>query len=189
MNGPRAIAALIVVFSGCVLLAACGNSAPEPAATNNTAKNPGPKLADPGENMVAAVPAGKSARFVGVHFSLGSAPMVNQALPVDIAIIPHQDFTALGATFQSQDGLTIMSGDKLAPIKDAGAESTIKHQLSLMPSRSGVFMITATVETEGADGIVTRVFSIPVIVGLPEGTEAAQTLPATPKKPPKPAAN
>jgi hypothetical protein len=189
MKGPTPIVALIAVLAGCVLLAACGDSAPVPKAAGGPAKPAGPKLASAGEDMVAAVPAGKSARFVGVHFSLGSVPTVSQALPVDIVIIPHDSYAALGASFQSQEGLTLMSGDVLAPIKDAVAETTIKHQLSVMPARSGVFMITATVETEGADGTVTRVFSIPVIVGLPEAAAAAQAAPARPPNPPKPATN
>ena len=50
--------------------------------------------------MVAAVPAGKSSKYVGVHFSLGNSPVVNQALPMDIAIIPHEDFASLRATLR-----------------------------------------------------------------------------------------
>jgi hypothetical protein len=178
MNGSRAVAALIVLFAGCASLMACDNSAPQAeskAATPATA--PGPKLAKPAENMVAAVPAGKSAKSIGVHFSLGSAPRVNQALPVEIAIIPHESFTLLGAIFDVPEGLTMISGEVLPPTKDAGAEEPIKHQLAVMPGRAGVFVITATVETEGAEGSVSRVFSIPVIVA-PPATAGAATAPS-----------
>ena len=179
MNGSRTVAALIVLFSGGVCLMACDDSAPEADAREATPTKPaGPKLASPGANMVAAVPAGKSAKFIGVHFALGNAPTVNQALPVEIAIIPHESFTSLGASFVTPDGLTLMSGDVLPPINDAGAEQPIKHQLALMPSIAGVFVITATVETEGAEGSVSRVFSIPVIVAPPAAAGAA-TAPST----------
>ena len=174
MNGSRAVVALIVLFAGCASLMACDDSAPEgesKAASPAAAK--GPKLAQPAENMVAAVPAGKSAKFIGVHFSLGSAPRVSQALPVEIAIIPHESFTLLGASFEVPDGLTLISGEVLPPTKDAGAEEPIKHQLAVMPARVGVFVITATVETEGAEGTVSRVFSIPVIVAPPAAAGAA----------------
>ena len=102
---------------------------------------------------------------------------------MEIAITPHEVFATLSAHFESQDGLTLMSGDHLAVRKDPGAESVIKHQLSLMPARAGVFIITASVETEGAEGTVTRVFSIPVIVAMTPAPE-----PAAPASPASPAA-
>ncbi|HET9473691.1 MAG TPA: hypothetical protein VFO82_07340 [Steroidobacteraceae bacterium] len=178
MNGSRAVAALIVLFSGCACLVACDDSAPD---TESKAATPtqaaGPKLAKPAENMVAAVPAGKSAKFVGVHFSLGNVPTVNQALPVEISIIPHETFASLGASFEAQDGLTLISGDVLQLTKNAASEQPIKHQLAVMPAREGVFVITATVQTEGDEGSVSRVFSIPVIVA-PPAAAGAPTAPA-----------
>ena len=181
MRGSRSLASLIVVLAGCLSLAACNDSAPKPETQSTTPSKPaGPKLASPGEHMVAAVPAGKSARFVGVHFSLESVPTVNQALPVEISIIPHETFTSLGVSFEGQDGLTLMSGDVMPPTKDAKAEVPLKHQLTLMPAREGVYVITAAVETEGADGTVTRVFSIPVIVDPPSAAGGAQPTPASP---------
>jgi hypothetical protein len=173
MTGSRAVAALIVLFAGCACLVGCDDSAPPAETKGATSKKvEGPKLALPAENMVAAVPAGKSARFIGVHFSLGNAPTVSQALPVEIAIIPHESFNLLGASFAAQEGLTLISGDLLPPIKDVTAEQTIKHQLAVMPARAGVFVITATLETEGAEGSVSRVFSIPVIVAAPAAAGA-----------------
>jgi hypothetical protein len=139
--------------------------------------------------MVAAVPAGKSSRYVGVHFSLGNSPTVNQALPVDIAVIPHQDYTSLSGRFESQDGITLVSGDALPLKKDAGSEQPIKHQIELMPARAGVFMITATIETEGTEGAVSRVFSIPVIVAAPAAAGDTAPAPAPQPATEKPAAN
>jgi hypothetical protein len=40
----------------------------------------------------------------------------------------------------------------------------LKHKLVLQPTQEGVFLVTAAVDTEGADGVVTRIYSIPVIV-------------------------
>jgi hypothetical protein len=158
-------ASWFAALSAGLLLAGCSESAPEPGpAAAKTSKPAGPKTADPGANMVAAVPAGKSSKYVGVHFSLGNSPVVNQALPVDIAVIPHEDYVSLRGRFESQDGLTLMSGDALPLKKNAGSEQPIKHQIVLMPARAGVFVITASIETEGAEGMVSRVFSIPVIV-------------------------
>src|SRR6185503_17528791 len=157
-------ASCFAALSAGLWLAGCGDPPPEskPAAASN--KPAGPKLADPGANMVAAVPAGKSSKYVGVHFSLGNPPTVNHALPIDIAVIPHEDYASLRGRFEVQDGLTLISGDALPLNKDAKSEQPIRHQIVLMPTRAGVFMITASIETEGEEGMVSRVFSIPVIV-------------------------
>ena len=183
-------ASWFAALSAGVLLAGCDKSAPEAEPAAATSKKPtGPKLADPGENMVAAVPAGKSSRFVGVHFTLGNSPTVSQALPVDIAVIPHQDYTSLSGRFESQDGLTLISGDALPLKKDAGSEQPIKHQIVLMPTRPGVFMITASIETEGPDGAVSRIFSIPVIVAVPASAGGAAPAPSPPPAAEKPSGN
>lgn len=181
--GARARCSLLFALVSCAWLVGCSDSAEEqPAAAAATPKTT-PKVADPGASMVAAVSAGKTSSAVGVHFSLGNSPTVSTALPVEIAITPHENFVSLAAHFESQDGLTLMSGDHLPARKNAGSESVIKHQLSLMPARAGVFIITASVETEGAEGTVTRVFSIPVIVATnappPPAAAAPQAPPAT----------
>src|SRR3954463_11415379 len=94
----------IVALSLGVSLAACGDSAPEkPAAKPVTAA---PKKAKVNDNMVAAVSGGKSSPVIGVYFALGNAPTIDSALPIEIAIVPHQDLTGLQARFYTQsDGL------------------------------------------------------------------------------------
>jgi hypothetical protein len=167
MTGFRARARLLAAVSAGVMLAACSDSAPEKPADSSAASTPkpaGPKPATAGAQMVAAVYAGKSANAVGVYFSLGNSPKVASALPVEIAVIAHEPFSSLQAHFESQAGLTIISGEDLPRLAEVKAESTIAHQLVLMPDRDGVFVVTVGVETEGKEGIVSRVFSIPVIV-------------------------
>lgn len=182
MTGLRARAMLYAAFAASVLLAACGDPpAEKPAAA--APKPVGPKTAVAGAQMVAAVAAGKSVTAVGVHFSLGNTPKVATALPVDIAVITHQDFTSLRAHFESQDGLTLISGEDLEPRADVKAESSIQHQLVLMPARDGVFVITVNVDTEGKEGIVSRLFSIPVIVSPAAAPAAPQAAPAAPAPP------
>jgi hypothetical protein len=172
-DGARTFWFAAVACSG--VLAACGN-APDPseAAPAATTKSAAPKRTELPPDMVAAVSSGKTATVVGVHFALRAVPAVNQALPVDIAIVPHRDFIALQAHFESRDGLALTVGEVLAPQTDAKAEKTLKHQLVLLPTRDGVFMVTAIIETDSADGTVTRVFSIPVIVAPTDA--AAQTV-------------
>jgi hypothetical protein len=162
-TGARAFVFAAVACGG--MLAACDDS-PQPANSPvpTTKQGTAPKPAGLAPEMVAAVSAGKTASMFGVHFALRAAPMVNQALPVDIVMVPHQDFTAVSAHFESRDGLVLISGDVFGPFSDASSEKVLKHQLVLMPAKDGVFMVTAIIETEGAEGTVTRIFSIPVMV-------------------------
>jgi hypothetical protein len=178
MTGLRFRATLAAAISASLLLLACSDSDPGKGdgKAAPAAKSAGPKLATAGAQMVAAVSAGKTATAVGVHFSLGNPPKVATALPVEIVVIPHETFTSLRAHFESQDGLTMVSGEDLAPRTDVKAESTIQHQLVLMPNRDGVFVVTVNVDTEGKEGIVSRIFSIPVIVA-PAGTPDAPAPP------------
>jgi hypothetical protein len=176
----------IVLLLAGLMLAACGDDAPEKSGGTTQTATKAPKKATVGDNMVAAVSAGKSSTVIGVYFTLGNAPTIDTALPVDIAIVPHQDFTSLQARFYTQgDGLTLISGDLLQPVADVKTETSLDHKLVLMPKKEGVYMVTANLETEDSAGSVSRIFSIPVIVG-----PAGSATPAAPAEtPPAPAAN
>jgi hypothetical protein len=161
-----------------LLLAACGDSPDGDAQRNANATKP--KRTPAGElpaEMVSAVSAGRNSTVISVHFALGSTPVVNQPLPVEIAVVPHEVFTLVRAHFEGHQELALATGNVLEPKSDPAPEKPIKHQLVLLPVKEGLFMVTAIVETEGADGTVTRVFSIPVIVAPP--ASAAPAVPAT----------
>ena len=185
-------ASLLVAVASVVLLAGCDNSSenapPPPSANTTTPAVPKPAKAKLADHMVAAVSQGKAAAAVGVHFMLGSAPRVNQDLPVEIAIVPHEKFTSLKLVLQGQEGIAVVSGDSFGPKKDVEPEKTFSHELVLHPTAEGVFTVGATVETEGSDGVVSRDYAIPVIVA-PQAEPAAGAAPAA--KPPAqaPAAN
>jgi hypothetical protein len=162
-----------------VLLAACDKSEPE---TGPVTAKPKPAVKAPslGDKFVAAVSHGKSADAIGVHFALGATPQSGQDLPVAIAIVPNVEFSAVRAHFDAQEGITLISGGELAPQTKAGPGKNIEHQLVLRPTVEGVFMVSATLETEGADGSVSRVFSIPIIVSPPAPDPAPDPAPAVP---------
>lgn len=172
------IVALLVGAS----LGACGDSAPEKSAGAKPAAA-APKKAQINDNMVAAVATGKTSTVIGVYFALGNAPTIDNALPIDVAIVPHQGFNSLKARFYTQgDGLTLVSGDLLQPVGDVQAETSFDHKLVLMPRKEGVYTVSANLETEGAEGSVSRIFSIPVIVSPAGGAtnEAPAAAPAAP---------
>lgn len=188
MQKPRARALLLVMASCLLFLAACNGSGPEAPAgpTTSGSKPKGAKAGSVGEDMVAAVAPETSSAVIGVYFRLPQAPVLNEGFPLDIEIVPHQEFSAVSAHFFSQNGLTLVSGDSFGPLADSKPDKAIRHQLVLMPALEGLYMVSATLETSGVDGTVSRVFSIPVVVAPP----APATPPAAaPARPPAAAAN
>jgi hypothetical protein len=157
-----AIAALVSVGA----LNACDDAPPEPQKSAPVVNkiDPPPKVANLSKDMVAAVSAGKAANVISVHFALRAPPTVNTPLPVEVAIVPHRSFSSIRAHFDSQDGLPATAGENFGPRTDVETETALIHQLVLLPSKEGMFMVTSSVDTEGEDGNVTRIFSIPIIV-------------------------
>jgi hypothetical protein len=176
-TGARAFMFAAVICGG--MLTACDDSA-EPADSPTTASKPAaaPKVVGLDPDMVAAVSAGKAAAALGVHFAIRTVPAVGQPLPVDVAIVPHRDFTSVRAHFESRDGLPMTSGEEFGPRTDSKKETALTHEVVLQPAQDGLFMVTAIVETEGEDGTVTRVFSIPVVVNPSDSTPAPPPPPA-----------
>ncbi len=167
------------------LLCACGDSPPDPSASSATPNKPVPRKVEglPPE-MVAAVSAGSTATAISVHFALGATPVVNQALPLDLAITPHGEFDSVSAHIDGPDGLAVTVGNSLDPVTSISPEKIIKHQLVLLPVREGVFMLTVGIDTMGKEGNITRIFSIPVIVSAAAPPRPAPApAPAAPTKP------
>jgi hypothetical protein len=84
---------------------------------------------------------------------------------VKIAIVPHEPFATVRVHFESHDGLTMPEGEDFGPVNDVQPEKPLSHQLTLLPAKEGMFMVTAAVDTLGDEGNVIRIFSIPVVVG------------------------
>jgi hypothetical protein len=151
-----------------LLLTACNDGPAADAPSTDKAAAPKPARTAVGmlpPEMVAAVSSARNSDVVSVHFTLNGTPAVSKALPVDIAIIPHKPVASLNAHFEARDGLALATGSMLERVTDPATEKVIKHQIILLPGKEGVFMVTAVVETESGDGTVSRIFSIPVIVG------------------------
>lgn len=164
MSGTWARAGLAGLMATAALLAACSNGQESQGGANPTVTTRKPQADGLSPDMVAAVAAGKTASAISVHFSLGSVPAANHVLPVKVVIVPHQEFASVRATFQSREGITVISGDQILPIQKLKPEQMITHELVVMPAGEGVHLITVGVETEAAEGVTTRIFSIPVVV-------------------------
>lgn len=173
----------VVACAAAVLVAACGDGPSDPAPADAT---PPPAARKPAVNplssgMVAAVSTGSNLRVVGLHFQLKDSPTVGKALPVDIAIVPHVVLSSLKVSFSARDGVAVAAGGEGERIQAPVPEKMIEHQLVLLPDKEGVFMVTALVETEGAEGMISRLYSIPVIVSAAAAEPPAETpAPAVP---------
>jgi hypothetical protein len=155
-----------VIACAGILLAGCddgppADGAPVPKVPVKATKPENPLPPD----MVAAVSSTRNTHVVSVHFVLNGTSTVMKPLPVDIAIVPHEPVLSLNAHFEAHDGLALATGNVLERQADPRPGDIIKHQLVVLPAKEGVFMVTAIVETETGEGAVSRVFSIPVIVG------------------------
>jgi hypothetical protein len=180
------VRAMVFAVLACCAMAACDDAPPKPAADASGGATAKPKsnLAVLPPDMVAAVSAGKSASMISVHFALEAVPAVGKPLPVAIAVVAHRPFTSVHASFESPDAVILATGERIEPVKDVKAESVLSHKLLLQPKQEGVFLVTAAVETEGEEGTVTRIYSIPLIVhgSTPAAKPAApapQAAPAT----------
>jgi len=70
-----------------------------------------------------------------------------------------------GIAYDARLCLTMPVGEDFGPVNDVAPEKPLTHELMLLPSREGMFMVTATVDTLSDEGNVVRIFSIPVVVG------------------------
>jgi hypothetical protein len=171
---------VLLAMIACALVGACDSapsSAPKTQAEPGAGK-PAPKTDALPQEMVAAVAAGKTATAVNVHFALGASPQVGRDLPVDIAIVPRQKFELLSAKFEPQGAMTLSSGNVLSPVAGVAADKIVHHKVVLQPSQDGLFMMTATVETQDEQGTMTRVFFIPIMVAAQAGAAAAPSAPS-----------
>jgi hypothetical protein len=160
----------MLAMLACFAVAACGDkAAPKPAGNAVPAPVARPKSdgAELPANMVAAVSSGKTAAMISVHFAVEDVPAVGKPLPVAIAVVSHSPFTSVQASFGAPDSIILATGEKLAEVKDVKPETVLTHKLVLQPKQEGVFLVTAVVETQGEEGSVTRVYSIPLIVNPP----------------------
>ena len=177
----RAVVFAVVACVG--MLGGCDDAPSEakPGAASAQKKAAASKAGGVPADMVAAVSAGKGSAAIGVHFALRAQPAVNSPLPVDVAIVPHRKFDLVSVRFEGRDGLATTAGEEFGPKNNVESESVLTHQIVLLPSKEGIAMVIASVETEGDDGNVVRTYSIPVIVsGTPTPAPAAHASPATP---------
>lgn len=162
-----------LALSAALLLGACGSGDNPSSATssyNAKARKAQQAKAKAGaedlSDMVAAVTAAKSGPPVEVKFALGQKPEVGQPLDVNVAVVPGAPPPlSISVTFQSVDGLEIVSGGD--PVKvDKPADGTpIRRTVKVLPKQDGIFSVSAVVTLTEPHESPVRTFEIPIIAG------------------------
>jgi hypothetical protein len=160
---------LCVPMTGLMLLAACGSD-PEPEAA---APPPTPKATvaataptDETATFAKAVGDGKPGAAVSIRYEFAGKPAVGTPTELDVAFIPSVGVDSLEATLAGMDGITL-AGNLKVSFNAVEAGKPYRHKVSVLPDRTGVFYITASVNTQIAGSSVGRTFSIPFVVGQP----------------------
>ena len=189
-----ALLALVGVVAG------CGSGSSDSPGARHAAVRKAVSASDTASrSMVNAVadPKGEPVP-VQVKFQLASRPDVAQSLEIDLAIVPISgSVDRIVGTIQSEDGLDLVDGDKIA-VADRSLEGVpITHTVHVLPKRDGIFTLSAVLTIDSAGQSNRETYSIPVIAGagmpdLPskpssDTATAATAAPATPSgKPVRP---
>lgn len=162
-----------VLLGGAILASACGNDGPSPGeerAAARARKVAPAKAAPVNVDMVAAPTSARTPGMVSLKFAVSQKPEVGRPVDIELALISNTSIERMLATFQVSEGLELRSGAKTPVFKKPEAGAAISHTVTIVPSRDGIFSISAIVLAESATDSITRTFSIPVIAG--EGLSA-----------------
>lgn len=180
---------LALGVSGCGSKSAPGTPG-APAARQPVPQKNAPRPEDTvSPNMVAAVAKTKgAATSVQVKFELGARPEVGQPLEVDLVIVPVVGtLEQISGQVRGEDGLDVMSGAAIAATDKPVLGTPIRHHLSVLPRRDGVFVLSIVIAIQAGAQTESQTFSIPIIVGNGFPTGAASE-PARPTARPASAA-
>lgn len=150
-----------------VLLGACG-SEPEPEAAAPAKAATKPTLAavpkDETASFARAVGDGKPGAAVNIRYEFSGKPTLGVPTELDVVFVPSAGVDSMDAKLGGMDGITL-AGTLIANFAPVEAGKAYHHKISVLPDRTGVFYITASVNTQIAGSALNRTFSIPFVVG------------------------
>jgi len=173
----------VVAVAGALLgLYGCGSSSGTGDSAHSKQNSGAQRVTDPSnrppEDMVAAVSVGKGGPPVGLKFELRSTPQAGQPVDLDLVVLPDAPaIERIDGRVDGSENLTLVDGSDLASVEKPAQGSVIRHVVRLLPKQDGIFTVTAAVTVTLANDSITRVFTIPVIVGegLPELTAKSES--------------
>ena len=145
-----------------IALAACGSKQDPQTAQGQSAKAAAP--ADPIAQMARAVGNGKPGAAVEIRYEFSGKPTIGSPSELQIAFIPHAGVDSMEIVINGMDGVTL-SGAQIANFADVEPQKPYVHTVSVLPDRNGVFYLSVVVTTQIGNQNLSRVFSVPFVVG------------------------
>jgi hypothetical protein len=147
-------------------LSACGSeSEPEPtAAAPTSTKAAAPRPDDATARMARAVGSGKPGAAVDLRYEFKGKPDVGVPTELDVAIVPSVGVDSMHALISGMDGISV-TGELQTNFPEVEPGKPYMRKVTVVPERSGVYYITATITTEIGTSSLARTFAIPFVVG------------------------
>lgn len=177
-----AAASLLLGLNGCG-----SSSSASGDAAHSGSKKTFHRVTDPSnrapEDMVAAVSAGKGGPPVGLKFEVRSSPEAGQPVDIDLAILPNAvAIDHIEGKIQGGESVSVVEGGDIPAVEKPAQGTVIRHVVRLLPKQDGIFTVTAAVNVDLGTDSITRIFTIPLIVGdgLPELAAKSEVADAQP---------
>lgn len=150
------------------LLGACSSESEPEAAPAPAPAKPAAASASQDETMTfaKAVGDGKPGAAVTIRYEFSGKPAIGVPTELDVAFIPSAGVDSLEATLGGMDGITL-AGPLTASFNSVESGKPYRHKISVLPDRTGVFYISASVNTKIGGSSLNRTFAIPFVVGQP----------------------
>jgi hypothetical protein len=167
MRNPHSTA---TAFLAALLVCACSQSPSSTSVAHSAAtkaQNGGSKTNDQGADpdLVSAVNInGTSSSLFTLKFKVETRPTVTTPLDIKILMIPAPgaDITHLQMLFQTSDGLQLQSG-RTVDLTDLSGGAPVEREVTVVPQKTGVFSLSATVLVDTATESISRTYAIPLI--------------------------
>jgi hypothetical protein len=192
-RAPLTAAPLALLVVSAAWIGACSRDADAPGpgaerAAAQAASRAKPAKA-PRDDLVTAPTSARAEGPVTLKFALSQKPAVGKPVDIEFALVPVAGLDRVVARFQAGEGLEMRGGAQTPAYEKPEAGAQIAHTVTVVPSRDGIFYVSAVVLADSETSSIARTYSIPIIAG--EGLSALPVAakPATQPIASAPAAN
>ena len=160
----------------------CKKPASDAPQVHGAAEGAHPQAAAPpvgDADMVAAVSNVSSDTPINLKFRLASRPEVGKPLTIELELVPDagQQIQHIHMAFQAGEGLDVQ-GEQRLDIDAHAAESTVHHDLTVVPRHAGVLQLHATAVVDTSSASLARSYGIPVITfDVPPSVPVSHSVP------------
>lgn len=164
----------LTTFTLCAvaLMAGCQRESGEAKSPNPAVRRQAPVAVQRGPTpqeltagMVEAATHGKSQAPVGLKFDVLQRPVQGAPLEIALALLPDEAAPVVTVNVSGPDALQVPADDAQFEFAAVEPAQVYRRSIRLTPTAEGVFLLTLTVHVLHDQLAVTRVFSLPLIVG------------------------